>query len=83
MNDSGAAATQMKEDLEDDEDEDVLLRIPRSFRSKNYGGAREAGAGAVNSVEAVGREEFVLTRNSKDANNRLFSIPNVRTHDSP
>lgn len=51
--------------------------------AKNCGGAREAGVGAVNSVEAVGREEFVLTRNSKDANNRLFSIPNIRTHDSP
>jgi hypothetical protein len=34
-NDSGAAATQTKKDAEDDEDEDVLLCIPRSFRFKD------------------------------------------------
>ena len=47
---------QMEEDAEDDEDEGVLLRIPRSFRFEDRGGctARGAGAGTVYLFDTAG-----------------------------
>ena len=45
-----------EEDAEDDEDEEVLLRIPGSFNFEDHGGGAERGAGAgiVNQFDAVG-----------------------------
>jgi len=52
----GVAATQTEEGAEDDEDEDVLLHIPRWSRFEDYGSgaARGPGVGTVEPFDAAG-----------------------------